>query len=748
MKEKKRDNRGSALVLVIIAVGFIGMITAMILWMALKNYEMKANDYKIKNSFYSAEYIVDQIRAGLEIEASKAMKTAYEQTMQTYSNYEEAERIYNYNIAFVTEYRKALKSSSTDSQWNLTKIRGFVSPEFFDGSNPDAVVDCSVLPGNAGYCLMESTNASVVLRNLRIEFTDTNGYVSIIETDIRMNVPAIDFTQTSDLPEIFYYSLIADESLNSATTAVGDSKITGNIYAGEGGININNGARWASKDADYVITRGDINLIENSGLETSKTGQLWAKGIGVDQSVISLEGCTFISDDLTISGEGSQAAISNKYYGYGNSTEGNKNSSAILINGTKTTLDLSQLDTLVVAGHSYIGTEAVTSPASITTDEALKAEIVSNSAVENHDVFMGESISVKGNQIAYMVPAECIGVDKETGKSLYDRNPLTYEEYSKISDNEDVTEVSFQTLVEKLGTTLEPYLDTSSGRTVESQYRKIFVPNGGSGEGQVYYYLNFSEEQANTYFQNYYNADSSTLEKYKQVYLKDIQSKDDMSRIVTAGNSFIEETPAVLKKQTEEQTARYAEELSNYGEIYKNLTLNLKNSNTDLSEADYNALKDADSVFDNVIDTKALNDYISNEMTGTTAVFSTGAGGAGHRAMIVANADGDPYVYDGTDANLHMILATGDVEVAGNFSGIIISKKKITVMGPYDITRVSNELFTKLMKAKLDEYSMYQFFKDGSLYITYRIAGSSDKSTDANVINISDTMTYENWTKE
>ena len=69
---------------------------------------------------------------------------------------------------------------------------------------------------------------------------------------------------------------------------------------------------------------------------------------------------------------------------------------------------------------------------------------------------MGESIALKGDQIGYLIPGECIGVDS-TGKSLYNRNPITYEEYLNIVGHDDYTEIDEDISSSKTGNKLSYY---------------------------------------------------------------------------------------------------------------------------------------------------------------------------------------------------------------------------------------------------------------------------------------------------
>ena len=63
-----------------------------------------------------------------------------------------------------------------------------------------------------------------------------------------------------------------------------------------------------------------------------------------------------------------------------------------MINGSKATLDISGLNSLLIAGRSYIG-----------RDEKIDS---------SKDILMGEAIAVKANQVAYYIPNGYIDLEK------------------------------------------------------------------------------------------------------------------------------------------------------------------------------------------------------------------------------------------------------------------------------------------------------------------------------------------------
>ena len=107
----RQDNRGSAIVIVIIAMALIGILVSSILWSAYMNYMIKLADVRNKNSFYSAETVMEQIMAGMQHEASAAITISYQDVMK---NWEFDENETNRFNRFGTTYLDTLVKNLTD----------------------------------------------------------------------------------------------------------------------------------------------------------------------------------------------------------------------------------------------------------------------------------------------------------------------------------------------------------------------------------------------------------------------------------------------------------------------------------------------------------------------------------------------------------------------------------------------------------------------------------------------------------
>ena len=75
------NNNGSALISVVAVVIFLSVIATTIIYISGKNYQIKANDYQNKNTFYQAEMALDELKGALAADVSEAFKYAYREVM-------------------------------------------------------------------------------------------------------------------------------------------------------------------------------------------------------------------------------------------------------------------------------------------------------------------------------------------------------------------------------------------------------------------------------------------------------------------------------------------------------------------------------------------------------------------------------------------------------------------------------------------------------------------------------------------
>lgn len=779
---QKRRNRGSSIVIVIIAMAMIGILATTLLWMSYINYKIKVNDIRNKNSFYSAEMVMEQIVAGLQKEASDSVAVAYQEVL---SNWDDLQSESNRYSSFASTYLDTLvkhlwDADKGDGYYKRDILKGYVDTTVWDHVNQtawdngtDDTDETKKKPP-----VMELVNGnSLILRNVFVSYMDEDR-LSIVSTDLCLDVPEIVFTQSGSIDELYNYILIGNQGI-SLKESSGQVTADGSIYAGtddkgKGGITINRESTLTINNGRYVISKGEIDVIgSRAGLivrDVKETGSsVYAKNLDLQGGTISFDSKTYIANDLTLSGNGSKATLTKEYYGYGISTESGsgdsktdqENSSAIIINGQNSTVDMSGVNTLMLAGRAYIGTK-----------KELDQMANGDTAKKNEKaVLMGESITVKGGQIAYLVPAECLGV--YNGENLIGQNPVTQDVATKIQTykndyGENFKEVDFTRAVSRLGG-----LSLSSfGVTDMDHIRKVSIQNAGTeSKSLAYYYLVMDAENAARYYQTYYlnGSNKETIDQYFKKYatggivLGDYTSEQNSYTILgnalvsdalsQSGVSLLASTATTSNTMTTEEVYQKSGEIAN---VYKGLTTNLSEDGASASSFQ--------NVFESVIrkeivtkstdgseTRESIVNYLMHNGTDGTMEFTTDDGLKG----IITASDYALSSATSGASNIRLIVSLGDITIDRNFTGLAIAKGTITINGA-----VSNGA-ASLKRNKMDLYKVLNattgaegdtmtpmgFFVNGETSLS---EGAQESPTDdaGNLdIDYTEIVRYMNWEK-
>ena len=788
---QKRRNRGSSIVIVIIAMAMIGILATTLLWMSYINYKIKVNDIRNKNSFYSAEMVVEQIVAGLQKEASDSVAVAYQEVLSNWDDLQsESNRYSSFASTYLDTLVKHLRDADKgDGYYKRDILKGYVDTTVWDHVNQTAWDNGTDDTDEAKKKppVMELVNGnSLILRNVFVSYMDEDR-LSIVSTDLCLDVPEIVFTQSGSIDELYNYILIGNQGI-SLKESSGQVTADGSIYAGtddkgKGGITINKASTLAINNGRYVISKGEIDVIgPGAGLivrDIKETGSsVYAKNLDLQSGTISFDSKTYIANDLTLSGNGSKATLTKEYYGYGISTESGigdsktdqENSSAIIINGQNSTVNMSGVNTLMLAGRAYIGTNTTKKE----LDQNAEAAANGDAAKKNEKaVLMGESITVKGGQIAYLVPTECLGV--YNGEILIGQNPVTQDVAAKIQTykndyGENFKEVDFTRAVSRLGG-----LSLSSfGVTDMDHIRKVstqYVGGGTESKSLTYYYLVMDAENAAKYYQTYYRNGSNkeTIDQYFKKYatggivLGDYTSEQNSYTILgnalvsdvlsQSGVSLLASTATTSNTMTTEEVYQKSGEIAN---VYKGLTTNLSEDGASASSFQ--------NVFDSVIKKdivtknadgsetrETIQEYLIHNGTGSTMEFTTDDGLKG---IITAGSYTLSSATSGA-SNIRLIVSLGDITIDRNFTGLAIAKGTITINGA-----VSNGA-ASLKRNKMDLYKVLNattgaegdtmtpmgFFVNGETSLS---EGAQESPTDeaGNLdIDYTEIVRYMNWDK-
>ena len=210
-----KQNKGFSLITVIIAVSFIGILGLLVLYMALSNFQMKIIDLKGKDSFYTAERAIEEIRVGLQEDVGNSMSEAYIKVLETYDKDENSkdvvldkQRQNDFVNEFIKKLANRLKKDSDQSKYNLDYLKKYLDMKI--NENETLIV---TTPSNKEPVMTKDNKNGILLKNLKVIYVDPKGYASVIETDIRLGIPKVQFPTPSTLPDLMNMIVVAGQGI-------------------------------------------------------------------------------------------------------------------------------------------------------------------------------------------------------------------------------------------------------------------------------------------------------------------------------------------------------------------------------------------------------------------------------------------------------------------------------------------------------------------------------------------------------
>lgn len=745
----KFNNHGSTLLIVMVAVSLIAVLATVLMSMSYMNYNMKVTELNSKKNFYNAEIVLDQINVGLQKEISDSLEDAYVSSMQRYTLEDDAKRNSNFANYYIGELRNRLRTASLDSQYQIPPIDTDNDGKYDCGlvHYLDTALQAAYANGNLVITSTNPTMQSVaiskvndegvienelvglVLYNLHIEYTDANKYKTVIETDIRLKTPSLTLVTKTAMPNVFDYCLVADDGLYSGATGT-TTTIEGNLYAG--GIQVGAASQWTIDGESRVVSAGPLVVSDGAVFNTNSRTNCWYDSIVLPKITghLNLDGNTYVKDDITINGDKAQVKLSGGYYGFGYGATA-KDNSAIVINGKNTSLDMSGLERLMLGGNAYIQTSQMT------------YDISGNKA---EDILTGNALAIKSDQIAYLVPNDCIGVAGNT--VLVGKNPMNQEEYDKWlayeATKEGYQKVAFNKDTKVLGKKLGEYATNGIG------YKTVFRTI--NNETLCYLYLDLTPEGAAAYYKDFYYAAQTKMNQYVMAYGNRILMNTEMDEMQTKGliltyapeenggkislvNNTIDETT------TEADKKKIKREYDLSAQRFQTLKAKLTLEEGDVATSELNK-----TVYENLINS-AVMDNLTYKPEGE--VYSVNVISDTAKAVFINNRGKAAYDYNDTD--VCVIVATGDVNLRKDFKGLLISDGKVTVVNAAKITPDKSTVL-KVLRARESNAEgavslIAKYFKNGSQY-------SMDSMLSGEVFNssagqqMSELIVYENWAKQ
>ncbi len=327
-----------------------------------------------------------------------------------------------------------------------------------------------------------------------------------------------------------------------------------------------------------------------------------------------------------------------------------------MINGTNATVNMSQLSMLVLAGRAFISKNG--------SDEEFKDQ--------NKDIMLGESLSVRSNQVVYYVPSKYVS---GTGENVT-LDVASYEDY--------------------VGFPVESYL--SSGKMLVPYYLK-------NTSGSIcYYYLNFkNEDSANNFYKVYFQYHPEAVRKTSSSYLSEAGiTLNDSMILLLSGNLLYKDATTkkaavkISNQSTPSSIMKMYAQLK--GREYKSRQLALIDNLQEAQNGDIRILdKTENSLYKRLVNVEKIH----NELNGSDKepILVSGLG-------YVFISDADSFTWDSTKKSLYgekgIIICNGDVVIKDNFHGMVLAGGDVIFLSTGIVLNGDEYLVQNMFRADTD----------------------------------------------
>ncbi len=317
---KKLNNTGSSMIMVIVALAFIGIIVGALLSAVGYSYRLKLQDLNSRDNFYYVEQAMNEIYAGVGSEVVGDMQEAYTYTVENMVSYDletktyvtktkeevqkSFEKTFMYNVydnplLNNNTIADTLESFISNDSVKLDRTKVYIQTERKDLDDPQRITKITI--------------KNVVLT--RTQDYDKNvasgSYVQTISTDIEIGEPDFDVlfnATTDDYANIFKYSMVADMGIEVHQPTV-PLTVTGNVYAAADYYN------KKYNESTYVVDADD-NYTESDADKKFDSGVTYNVSVTLDDGTVTTEQKTFdyTHGSVTSKKYSGKSTLNNTYY--------------------------------------------------------------------------------------------------------------------------------------------------------------------------------------------------------------------------------------------------------------------------------------------------------------------------------------------------------------------------------------------------------------------------------------------------
>lgn len=271
LKFKKLNNSGSSIVLVVVALAFIGIIVGALLSSALYGYRQKLQDLNSKNNFYNVEQAMQEVHAGVGINTVSEMQKAYVYTLTNMVYFDVDKEAYvSLSDAAANElFKKKFMSEISDSSYfNVATIgdtlQSYISDDTVFLDKKKISIAYVLEDGSVKYSKPTPSDGileKIIIKDVTLTRNQTynnsagkGDYTQTVSADIEIVKPefTVNFSKTeTEYPALFDYTLVGDAGIEISKFGDEDA-----IYDVNNVVNINGNLYGASDYYNHTYNSG------------------------------------------------------------------------------------------------------------------------------------------------------------------------------------------------------------------------------------------------------------------------------------------------------------------------------------------------------------------------------------------------------------------------------------------------------------------------------------------------------------
>lgn len=358
--KNKLNNRGSSVVMVVVALGFIGIIVGALLSAAGYAYRLKLQQKNAQDNFYYVEQAMQEIYAGVGTHTIEEMKSAYTYTLENMVHFDTKLGTYvtisdeEANQMFKSQFMMRIKNSSYFNQGTdalADSLENFISNE--------------TVKLDKGKLSVIKRDSEIIIKDVTLTRTQEYAqsvaegtYTQTISADIVISEPDFDVKFNNlhmDYSAIFDYAMVADMGIEINQNSGTNLAIQGNLYAASDYYN----KSYNGTLNEATVNEGDLQdkdfTLDGSVMKGSYTVTGETEPVKFEYDFSSVTNKTLTSDDEKTGYVNDYAQDAEKKYLPFDGLNDNSKYSGLYINNSNVSI---MADNIIVPGTLAVMNES------------------------------------------------------------------------------------------------------------------------------------------------------------------------------------------------------------------------------------------------------------------------------------------------------------------------------------------------------------------------------------------------------